>query len=358
MSDNGSRKALDARRLAFIPVSLFILILLILDAGGSEVMDVLSDMDLAWLPVLIGLYLLNVLTKAYRWHRLVRHCGSEVSFLTILPMFIVGLGINNLTPGRVAGDPARAFILKKAGHARLSSGIGTVFFEKVMDFLTLSIVSALGVALLFSEWWGVVGSVLLFSFLICGLLIAFMIVPVRDESRDSEERKQRSGILGLVQKVWNKSLGFIRRVKVTLTDLSSNPGVVLSTISLTATIWINEAIRLYIVLKMLDIDAGPGPILVAATIASLAGVVLPLGVGNAAAITAIFQLTGVSAEASVAASLVMVASSIWLSVALMAGALAKLGMHVLDTGNGKSDVAVEGDDTICPPEDGVEGESP
>ena len=101
--------------------------------------------DVRWTPLLLSLALFPgvVLTKAWRWRRLIAELGVPAPSLgRSVTLFLIGQFAGAATPGQ-SGDFVRAWYLRERGSA-LSTALFSVLFDRLLDFLLLALVSLVG----------------------------------------------------------------------------------------------------------------------------------------------------------------------------------------------------------------------
>ena len=105
---------MDKKSIFFLGISILILIIMLWFVGIDKVIDALklANMTLLLLALLVQVFLYFLYTL--RWQILNKLADMDVSIKKLLPMVLVGLAVNNITPsGRGGGEPVRAYILSK-----------------------------------------------------------------------------------------------------------------------------------------------------------------------------------------------------------------------------------------------------
>lgn len=101
--------------------------------------------DVRWGPLVLSLALFAgvVVTKAWRWRRLIAALGMPTPTLgRAVTLFLIGQFAGAATPGQ-SGDFVRAWYLRERGSA-LSTALFSVLFDRLLDFLLLALVSLVG----------------------------------------------------------------------------------------------------------------------------------------------------------------------------------------------------------------------
>ncbi|MFQ6059482.1 MAG: YbhN family protein [Anaerolineae bacterium] len=91
--------------------SLGLLALLLRQVGVGQVVTTLKKAAPAPLVVALGLYLVGVVLRAYRWQGLLSALGMAASLARLTVLYFVGTFFNNLLPTGVGGDVVRAYKL-------------------------------------------------------------------------------------------------------------------------------------------------------------------------------------------------------------------------------------------------------
>ncbi len=105
----------------------------------------MARLQLPWLIVLVGLFLLSNLPRARRWQVLMVPVSREIPFWPTVWALMVGYAGNCLIPR--AGEFARVVALRQGRQLSMSGLVATVVVERVLDML--SVVLLLGAVLLF-----------------------------------------------------------------------------------------------------------------------------------------------------------------------------------------------------------------
>ncbi len=310
------------RKVVLILISLVVLGIVIWRANPVEFFtDDIKDVDLALLGLVIVLYLMNTMTKAIRWGILLNTHNKDIKLQQVIPIFLMGLFTNNITPGRVAGDPVRAAILSKKSSSRFGHGFSTVVIEKGVDFTVLTIYGLIGTIIILPMVRFAVGALMLvvlggamvflltfFVFMFSGKLMSKVIELARKHTPMPKKLKDKYG-----DKLLNMAFDFKNGSKI----VSKSPKHFVASVGLTGIIWFNEFFRLWLILEAMHVDGvNLGTAMLASSMATLFGIFLPIGAGNSLVISAIYSQTGVAIEDATRAGVIMVGTSIWLSFIL------------------------------------------
>lgn len=95
-----------------------------------------SGRSLTWLLAALGLYALNTMVRAERWHRLVVKGGGTPARADTYSLTVVCYAGNNLLPARL-GDVFRIVLLRPRGGGSRREITGTLVAERVLDVAVL-----------------------------------------------------------------------------------------------------------------------------------------------------------------------------------------------------------------------------
>ncbi len=322
-----SMKKVSWKDLLYIGLGLFLIGALALHADVTDTLDNMRNIDLSLLGLILVLYLGNTSVKALRWSAILRGIGAKNRGFITFPIFLASLALNNSTPGKVGGEPIRAYFLREHTGTRLSLGAASIFAEKSLDMLTIITASMIGMIYLFSTLGGN-------SVINMGLGVGLGGVVVTGAILMMVNKKVMLAMISLagwfVSKIpfrKARELGdkAIKRVKgsgerfnTALVNLRKNRGMAAAVILLTSAIWLNEALRLYLVVMAL-----PGgyhvPFIGAVAaigVANILGFIIPYGAGNVLGGTSVLEMISGQENLSFSASITAVATSIWLSIPL------------------------------------------
>ena len=311
----------------YIALGLFLIGILMLRADVTDTLDKMAGIDLRLLGLVLLLYVLNTSCKVFRWFGLLKGIGAKNIGPIVLPIFLASLALNNSTPGKVGGEPVRAMMLKEHTGNRGSLGGATIFAEKSLDILTILALAMLGMVYMVTtlgvkDVMGLaiavgVGGIVIISFIVLVLNRRF----VRWSSRIGttmtlkivKGRRSSRVFRGSV-----KLTEFLKRLQISISDLRKRPITGAGVLLLTMAIWINEALRLYIILQALPGDhtlTFPGAV-AAIAVANILGFILPIGSGNVIGSTSVLELLLKDGLIATTSSIVQVATSLWISLPL------------------------------------------
>ncbi|MBQ2830935.1 UPF0104 family protein [Methanobrevibacter sp.] len=333
---------MDKKSIFFLGISILILIIMLWFVGIDKVIDALklANMTLLLLALLVQVFLYFLYTL--RWQILNKLADMDVSIKKLLPMVLVGLAVNNITPsGRGGGEPVRAYILSKENEEyHFEESLATVVTDRALDTLPFVLLAAITIASMalffnFDLWLIVVMVAAVIAIIIILAVLIYMCINI-------EFGKRVDGwIIGLVRRFYKKNseklenqihkaiFGFQDTMKL----LISNKKGLIYTLSLSFFIWFLEIFRVYLV--FLAFGANVSFIIIAEVfiVSSLVGMIplLPGGLGAIdGTMILIFSTAGVSPSISAAATVIERLISFWLATILGMVILPYYGSSVLD----------------------------
>ncbi|MDQ2683476.1 MAG: flippase-like domain-containing protein [Chloroflexota bacterium] len=101
----------------------------------GAIVDSLRGVNYLLLIPALGLYLLGVVARAYRWSILLGPI-KPISTRKLLPITAIGFMANNVLPLRT-GEVVRSFVLSRNHGIRKTSALATIAVERIFDGLTM-----------------------------------------------------------------------------------------------------------------------------------------------------------------------------------------------------------------------------
>ena len=296
--------------------------------GINEVIAALKMANAGLLLLAVGVQVVVFVLYTLRWQILNSLADIDMSFKKLLPMTLVGLAVNNITPsGRGGGEPVRAYILSREGKYPMQDAFATVVADRTLDtfpFIILAIFTVIASTLYFKmAIW-----LLILMILAVIAIVAILIIIIY------------MSIIGLLRRFYKKNSEELEnKVHKMISDFQETMRIVLSSrtvtyyaLPLSFIIWILEILRVYIV--FLAFGATINPIIIGEVfiIASLVGMVplLPGGLGAVDGIMVVFySVAGISASVSAAATVIERLISFWLATIIGMLILPHYGSSIL-----------------------------
>lgn len=332
------------RILIGVVTSVVIILAMIWLVNPMKLFDKIRGANLYFILIVIILYFINLLTKAFRWYLLVNSSGTKVSFKKIFPFYIISLALNNVTPAKIGGEPVRAYLLNKETDVPIGQGIASIFAEKMMDIIVISTMAIIGAVFILpllpieTSRYLVVAIILAIGGIIIALYIVSHSTLLNKTVDKSMNLAMKFSKRDFVKRLSFALVGFVDRFKYGMNEILKARRSASACIFLTVIIWINEAIRLFIIILALpnDIGISIGVVLIASSIANVIGFAIPLGAGNILGIPAVLVIYGMSNENAVTAAFLQTATSIWISVPLGVAAMLITGFKIYKLSNPNS----------------------
>ncbi len=316
---------MDRKTLLLLGVSVLILAIMLWFVGIDQVVDALKMANMGIIALAIAAQIFTYFLYTLRWQILNRLADMDVGIKKLLPMVLVGLAVNNITPsGRGGGEPVRAYLLAKADDDyHFEDSFATVVADRALDtfpFVVLAAITIASMALFFNlDLWLLVVMVLAVI-----AIIAILIMLIYMCINPNFGKRVDGWIIGLVRRFYKKNsenlenqihksiFGFQETMKL----LMSNKKGLAITLVLSFVIWFFEIFRVYLV--FLAFGARVNPIVIGEVfiIACLVGMIplLPGGLGAIDGLMIVFySAAGIPASVSAAATVIERLISFWMT---------------------------------------------
>ncbi len=325
----------------FLVIGLIIMGIMLYFIGIDKVVDALKIANFWYILLAIIIQIITYFLFALRWQIVNKIADIDLGIKNLLPMVLVGLSVNNITPsGRGGGEPVRAYILSKYTEKPYEETFATVITDRVLDtfpFLVLAIITIIAIILYFN-----------LSYLILTILIVAVVgvtaasgLLVYMSINKKVGEKVTSWVVKLINRFYKKDpksleekamkaiSGFQKTMKTAFKDKK----ILYQGLPLSFLIWVAEILRVYIV--FLAFGANVSPLLIGEVfiVASLIGMIplLPGGLGAVDGVMILFYSSaGISPSISAAATVIERLISFWMTTLLGFVILPYYGASVLD----------------------------
>jgi len=108
----------------------------------GEAWRALSNVNLWWLPALVGVTLADLAIRALRWRLILAGASSNAGVKQLVRLETIGLAVNNVLFLRL-GEIARAYLAARELGMPVLTSLATIFVERVLDTATLVLLFAL-----------------------------------------------------------------------------------------------------------------------------------------------------------------------------------------------------------------------
>ncbi len=332
---------MDRKTIGLLAFSILILAIMLWFVGIDQVIDALKVANIGIIALAIGAQVFTYFLYTLRWQILNQIADMDVSIKKLLPMVLVGLAVNNITPsGRGGGEPIRAYIMAKQCNYHMEDTFATVVADRALDtfpFVVLAAITIAAMALYFDfDLWLLVVMVLA-VIAIVAILIVLIYMCINPEFG----KRVDGWIIGLVRRFYKKNtieleeqihsaiFGFQETMKM----LISNKKGLYYTIPLSFLIWFFEIFRVYLVFLAFGANVNIIVIGEVFIVACLVGMIplLPGGLGAVDGLMIIFySAAGVPPSVSAAATVIERLISFWMATILGLVILPYYGSSVLD----------------------------
>jgi uncharacterized protein (TIRG00374 family) len=272
-------------------VLVFLLFRVVLNVDFERTFELMATANIGLLLVGLGAYYLTFPLRSLRWWYVLRHVGTHVPYRAATEILFLSWFVNSVVPAKL-GDLYRAYLLKGNFGASISRTVGTIFIERITDLVVI-----FGLALA-AGFWSFRGrqrpeldALFLAGFVFAAALVALVVILRLQGHRVTRLLPERAQ--ELYERFHEGSTGALR------------PKVLLAIGLITAVVWMLEGVRVYFVIRALDIGLNLGissSIFVALVASLLTAIPLtPAGMGFVqAGIVGALALYGVSGEAATA----------------------------------------------------------
>ena len=327
--------------LIFLLFGLLIMAVMLYFIGIDEVIEALKLSNL-WLVLLaIVIQIFTYFLYTWRWNIINKTADMDLGIKKSLPMVLVSLAVNNITPsGRGGGEPVRAYLLAKEGHFKFEDTFATVIADRALDtfpFVILAILTIIGIIFTFSLDIKLIAFLVIMVTLITVAVILLIYVCINE----AFGVKLTSWIIKIVRRFYKKFnedtekriIEAVKTFQARMNALLRERSIIYYALPLSFVIWIFEILRVYVV--FLAFGARVSPIIIGEVfiLASFVGMVplLPGGLGAVDGIMILFYANaGITASLSAAATVVERLISFWMTTFVGLIFLTMFGTSVLD----------------------------
>ena len=327
--------------LIFLFIGLAIMGVMLYFIGIDEVIEALKLSNL-WLVLLaIVIQIFTYFLYTWRWNIINKTADMDLGIKKSLPMVLVSLAVNNITPsGRGGGEPVRAYLLAKEGHFKFEDTFATVIADRALDtfpFVILAILTIIGIIFTFSLDIKLIAFLVIMVTLITVAVILLIYVCINE----AFGVKLTSWIIKIVRRFYKKFnedtekriIEAVKTFQARMNALLRDKTILYYALPLSFVIWIFEILRVYVV--FLAFGAIVSPIIIGEVfiLASFVGMVplLPGGLGAVDGIMILFYANaGITASLSAAATVVERLISFWMTTFVGLIFLTMFGTSVLD----------------------------
>ncbi|MCL4545689.1 MAG: flippase-like domain-containing protein [Chloroflexi bacterium] len=125
-------------------------------AWGVDLQSVLQAVQHLNVPLYFcafGVYALTFPVRGFRWRRLLRNIGLDAKVRVLSVTIFLSWFVNCVAPAKL-GDLYRAYLMRRNEKLPLTSTLGTIFAERIIDSVALFVILLVGLVLSASEMTG------------------------------------------------------------------------------------------------------------------------------------------------------------------------------------------------------------
>jgi len=316
-------KNLRPRIILSLLFALVIFVALTFYADAPRLLAAFEKFDWRFLPLALGVTLLNYLLRFARWHYYlrvlaIRNLSRRDSFM----IFLTGFSLT-MTPGKL-GELLKSLLLKSKCGTPLSYSAPIIAIERITDALGMVILAAAGLAFFPQFGVGALAAII-------GVTLVFVIAV--------QQRALAERLFALGERVpfLSRFVGVARNLYASAYWLLQFKPLVIA-IGIAVAAWFAECVAFFFVL--MGIGQTPTPLLLlqatfiyAAASLFGAAVMTPGGLGATEGGMALLleQIVMVARESAVAATLIVRLCTLWFAVLLGVIALLLIGMPPSET---------------------------
>ena len=333
---------MDKKTILLLVVSVLILLGMLYFVGIDQVIAALKMANLYLIALAIGVQVCTYFLYTLRWQILNKIAGMDVSFKKLLPMLLVGLAVNNITPsGRGGGEPVRAYLLyRDKKEYTFDETFAAVVADRALDtfpFVLLAAITISSMALFFDfELW-LLAVMVLSVVVILAILFAIIYMCINLSFGNRVE----GWILAIVRKFYKKNSESVENAihdaivgfQHTMIVLMSNKKGLAYTLTISFVIWAFEILRVYLVFSAFGANVNLIVIGEVFIVSCLVGMIplLPGGLGTVDGLMILlYSAAGIPASVSAAATVIERLISFWMATMLGMAILPYYGSSALD----------------------------
>lgn len=124
--------------------ALLLYIVIALLSDWQELTAALRSFPWQWLPLIVGLSLINYVVRVFRWHWWLGLVGVSISRWDSARIFGVG-SLMVMTPGKV-GELLKSYMVKNVTGAPMSTTAPVIVAERIIDGIAMLLLASVGLA--------------------------------------------------------------------------------------------------------------------------------------------------------------------------------------------------------------------
>ena len=332
---------MDKKSVFFIVLSFAILAVMLYLVGINQIIATLKTANPTMILAAIGVQILVYILYTLRWKSFVHMANINVGFRQLLPMTMVGLAVNNITPsGREGGGPVRAYILSKESDSKLKNTFATVMADRMMDLIAFVVLAVITLSVTIfkfqmAHWFAfiLVAAVIAITIIIC--LLTYLCLKPHFGYRFEKfilrivRRVYKKGSPNMEASMHENILGFRKAMRVLLTTRKTFYWC----LPLSFLIWALEIFRVFLVFSAfgptLNFE-GIGEVFIIATLVGMIPL-LPGGLGTVdGTMIRFYSKAGIAVSLAAPVTIIERLISFWMTSIIGFMILPHYGSSVLD----------------------------
>jgi uncharacterized protein (TIRG00374 family) len=241
------RRGVLLRALIGITVSVVAMVLALRAVDLAAAADVIRTAIPAWVAAMIGFSILDVSIRGWRWQRLVMPV-RHVAYPRMLGYELIGYLANNVLPARL-GELVRSHYLGDREGLGMTTALGTVVVERVIDTTTVVLIAAVSILVLSVK--GVLVNAVLVGLAVAGLLVLGLAVLLVAHRLPGADRVIR------VADRWPTIRTLAKRLRDGLA-VASRPRTLAEALSLTIAAWTMSVLAFAAAGQAIDVQLSIG----------------------------------------------------------------------------------------------------
>ncbi len=323
-----------------LAVGVGMLVVLIIWAGAEGIWRILRMSNPLYLSLAVLMYVMGTIAWGGRWHVLMRSLGIEVKFRHTIIALLIGIFINNMTPGaRGGGEPVRMYYISKRADHPYGPVFATVMGDRILDFIPIAVMMIL--SMIYVYYLGQRTLMALLLIMNVGIFagVAFgMVVMLNDVWMKKIliwTFNALSKVLPSRMKKYEKR--FLRGVEDQVPQFSGGMKLLLRdkrTFALSLLFsfvsWAFVILRVYFIFMSMGMTISPVAVMVVQMVGTAVGLisVIPGGAGlTAATMSGVYMLFGIHKSLAVTASIVDRLISFWIPTFVGSGLTVRFSVN-------------------------------
>ncbi|WP_461862987.1 lysylphosphatidylglycerol synthase transmembrane domain-containing protein [Thermococcus sp.] len=328
-----------------IAAGLLLVVLLIAWSGVGETVKLISQMRLRYLALACLFSAIETFLWSIRWQILLKQSDIRIPFIKVLEATLIGIFVNNVTPGaRGGGEPVRMYLIKKRSESSYGKIFATIATDRMLDAVPIVIFTII------AFWYALdLGTHLVLVVLLVSVIIVVSVILL--SILFSLNERLAMGLLmklfRLLRRIFPKRLEdkeeqaeeliktHVQDFRKTFVTLSKNKPALISSTTVSFMIWTSALLRTYFVFFSLNYPLALHKVLMVQMAAMAVGLIsiIPGGIGITEAIfSALYLSLAIDKTLAVTATMVDRTLSFWIPT--LTGALIATHMGIRLTEDG------------------------